>query len=125
MISRGATEADGVAGGLTGLAPVPVKTDVARKLAALTIEVIAGWVGSSSKNAMVAGAWPGLLGGAGLVTAIVHWIGYTVAPLGAARYAMLMVACKTCWLSRVEVTVIGGLEPCCIVTTDVLKKLLP
>src|SRR4051794_30180735 len=92
--------------------------------AAFTTVVMFGWVGLVTRKGVVAGACDGLFGGAGFVTARVQAIGY-IAPAGTARYAALIVACSTLRLNNVELSVIEGLAPSCIVTTEVLKKLSP
>ena len=90
---------------------VPVYTAVGAKLAEFTTEVMAGCVGSVTANVVVAGACEGLLGGAGFVTERIHWIGYTVGPVGTARYAALIVACNTLRLNSFEGRVTDGLVP--------------
>src|SRR5947209_15335308 len=82
------------------------------------MKVTAGAFAGRTVKDVVAGSWPGLFGGAGLVTASVH------AP-GDVRYAALIVACRTLALSSVEFSVIGGFPPCWSVTTEVLKKFVP
>src|SRR5579859_7530527 len=72
IISRGETE---TAPAGTGLPAVPVWTAVARELAALTTDTMAGRLGSVTVNVVDTGACEGLVAGAGFITERVQTTG--------------------------------------------------